>query len=70
MLGPHMRPTFSRTHSPREHASLLTETILLGNVAIHARVPLVWDGPKFHFTTGAREATRLVRWEHRKGWTA
>lgn len=53
-----------------DYASLLTETILLGNVAIHARVPLVWDGPKFRFTTGAKEATQLLRREYRKGWSA
>jgi predicted dehydrogenase len=53
-----------------DYASLLTETILLGNVAIRARVPLVWDGPKFRFTTGAKEATQYLRREYRKGWGA
>ncbi len=52
-----------------DYASLLTETILLGNVAIHARVPLVWDGPKFKFTTGAAEGRPLLRREYRKGWS-
>ncbi len=53
-----------------DYASLLTETILLGNVAIRARVPLVWDGPKFRFTTGAKEATKFLRRKYRHGWTA
>ncbi len=53
-----------------DYSSLLTETILLGNVAIRARVPLVWDGPHFRFTTGAKEATRFLRRQYRKGWTA
>ena len=51
-----------------DYSSLLTETILLGNVAIRAGVPLVWDGPKFRFTTGAREATPLLRRDYRRGW--
>ena len=53
-----------------DYASLLTETILLGNVAIRARVPLVWDGPRFRFTTGAKEATPFLRRQYRKGWKA
>ncbi len=53
-----------------DYASLLTETILLGNVAIKAGVPLEWDGPKFRFTSGGREAQHLLKREYRKGWRA
>ena len=53
-----------------EYSSLLTETVLLGNVAIRAGVPLVWDGPKFRFTSGGREATKFLRRDYRRGWHA
>jgi predicted dehydrogenase len=59
-----------RPFSNFEYSSLLTETILLGNVAISAGVPLVWDGPHFRFTTGEREAKHLLRRNYRKGWHA
>ena len=51
-----------------DYSSLLTETILLGNVAIRAGVPLVWDGPHFRFTSGAREAEKFLRRDYRLGW--
>lgn len=53
-----------------EYASALTETVLLGNVAVRAEVPLVWDGPRFRFTSGGREARHLLKREYRKGWRA
>lgn len=59
-----------RPFSNFDYASLLTETILLGNVAIRAGVPLVWNGPRFRFTSGAREAKKFLRREYRKGWKA
>lgn len=53
-----------------DYASMLTETFLLGNVAIRAGVPLGWDGPNFKLTSGAKEAKHLLRREYRKGWSA
>lgn len=50
-----------------DYAGLLTETILLGNVAIRAGTELTWDGPKFRFTQG-RAAAKYLRREYRKGW--
>lgn len=61
---------FGKPFSNFDYASLLTEFILLGNVAVQAGVPLTWDGPKFRFTDGAREGTRFLKREYRKGWRA
>lgn len=52
-----------------DYASLLTETLLLGNIAVKAQMPLVWDGPGFRFTSG-RAANKFLRREYRKGWKA
>ncbi len=49
-------------------AAMLTETILLGNIAMHFRgQKLAWDGPGLKFTNVA-DANRYVRIPHRKGW--
>ncbi len=53
-----------------DYASMLTETFLLGNVAIRAGVPLGWDGPRFRLTKGRKEAKQYLRREYRKGWSA
>lgn len=58
-----------RAFSNFDYAGLLTETILLGNVAIRAGTELTWDGPKFRFKSG-RAANKLLRREYRKGWHA
>jgi predicted dehydrogenase len=50
------------------YSGLLTETILLGNVAIRAGKKLEWDGPNFKFTNYP-EANQLLHYEYRKGWT-
>lgn len=50
-----------------DYAGLLTETILLGNVAIRARAPLEWDGPGMRITNHP-EMNRLLRREYRAGW--
>jgi len=50
-----------------DYAGLLTETILLGNVAIRAGTELIWDGPRFRFTQ-CRSAAKYLRREYRKGW--
>ncbi|HAB17857.1 MAG TPA: Gfo/Idh/MocA family oxidoreductase [Verrucomicrobiota bacterium] len=52
-----------------DYASMLTETILLGNVAIRAGTELKWDGPDFRFTSG-RAAKKFLKRDYRKGWRA
>lgn len=51
-----------------DYSGLLTEAVLLGNVAILAGKKLDWDGPNFRITN-AREAQPLLHREYRKGWT-
>lgn len=48
-------------------AGLLTEFILLGNVAIRTGKKLEWDGPNCK-VTNVPEADKYVRKEYRKGW--
>jgi predicted dehydrogenase len=52
-----------------EYAAMLTETILLGNVAIRSGkgVKLEWDGPNMK-VTNRPEAEKLIKVEYRKGW--
>jgi len=50
-----------------DHAGILTETCLLGNVALRAGVKLTWDGPNMRFT-GNEDANRFLRRDYRKGW--
>jgi predicted dehydrogenase len=50
-----------------DYAALLTETILLGNVAMRAGKKLEWDGPNLKFTN-APDANKLLRTEYRSGW--
>jgi hypothetical protein len=52
-----------------DYAAMLTETILLGNVAIRSGkdVKLDWDGPNMK-VTNRPEAERFVRTEYRQGW--
>ena len=54
-------------YSNFDFAAMLTETILLGNVAMRAGKKLEWDGPNLKFTT-APEADKLLRMEYRGGW--
>jgi predicted dehydrogenase len=51
-----------------DYAAMLTETILLGNVAIRTGKKLEWDGPNLK-ATNCPEADQYVRREYRKGWT-
>jgi predicted dehydrogenase len=55
-------------YSNFDFAGLLTETILLGNVAMRAGKKLEWDGENLKFTN-APEANKLLHFEYRKGWT-
>ncbi len=49
-------------------AGQLTETMLLGNIAVRfAGTELAWDAAGLRFP-GSKEASRLVRTEYRKGW--
>ena len=50
-----------------DYAAMLTETILLGNVAIRAGKKLEWDGPNLR-VTNVPEANELIRCHHRPGW--
>jgi predicted dehydrogenase len=52
-----------------DYAGMLTETVLLGNVAIRAKgQKLDWDGPNLKITNVA-EANHYLRREYRKGWS-
>jgi predicted dehydrogenase len=50
-----------------DYSGMLTETILLGNVAIRAGKKLEFDGAKLAFTN-APECNALLKREYRKGW--
>ncbi|MBI3864564.1 MAG: Gfo/Idh/MocA family oxidoreductase [Planctomycetia bacterium] len=50
-----------------EHAGLLTEAVLLGNVAILAGKKIEWDGPNLK-VANVPEANQYLRREYRKGW--
>jgi hypothetical protein len=49
-----------------DYAGLLTEVILLGNVAVRARKKLTYDGAAM--TLGDSEMDKLLRREYRTGW--
>jgi predicted dehydrogenase len=51
-----------------EHAGLLTESVLLGNVAILAGKKIEWDGPNLK-VKNVPEANKYLHREYRKGWT-
>jgi predicted dehydrogenase len=55
-------------YSNFDFAGLLTETILLGNVAMRAGKKLEWDGENMKFTN-APDAEKFLHFEYRKGWT-
>ncbi|HLJ94228.1 MAG TPA: Gfo/Idh/MocA family oxidoreductase [Gemmataceae bacterium] len=50
------------------YAALLTETILLGNVAMRVGKKLEWDGPSMR-VKNAPEAEKYIKPEFRQGWT-
>jgi predicted dehydrogenase len=58
----------SVAYSNFDIAGLLTETILLGNVAMRAGKKLEWDGESMKFTNSP-EAEKFLHFEYRKGWT-
>jgi predicted dehydrogenase len=51
-----------------DHAGLLTEACLLGNVALRSGKKLAWDGPKSRVTND-EAANRMLHREYRAGWT-
>ncbi len=51
-----------------EHSGLLTEAVLLGNVAIRAGKKIEWDGPNLK-VVNVPEANAFLQREYRKGWT-
>lgn len=51
-----------------EHAGLLTEAVLLGNVALRAGKKIEWDGPNMK-VVNVPEANAFLQREYRKGWT-
>jgi hypothetical protein len=51
-----------------DHASKLTETILLGNVAIREeKKKLEWDGPNMKFTND-EGANKWLSYKYREGY--
>jgi predicted dehydrogenase len=50
-----------------DYAGMLTETVLLGNVAIRAGKKLEWDGPNLR-CPNCKEADEFIRGTYRKGW--
>ena len=50
------------------HGGLLTETPLLGNIAMNVGGKLQWDGPKMRFTN-SELANRYLHRAYRGGWT-
>ena len=48
--------------------ALLTETILLGNIALRTGKKLDWDGPNMK-ARNCPEAEQFIRREYRKGYT-
>ena len=51
-----------------DYAGMLTEFILLGNIAIKTGKKLKWDGPNLKITN-APEAEKVLTKEYRDGWT-
>jgi predicted dehydrogenase len=50
------------------YAGPLTETVVLGCVAIRAQKKIVWDGPKMKITND-KDANKFLKREYRKGWS-
>ena len=58
-----------KAYSNFDYAAMLTETILLGNVAMRAGGKLLqWNGPELKITNDAG-ANKFLHYEYRKGWT-
>ncbi len=51
-----------------DHAGLLSEVCVLGNVALRAGKKIAWDGPNFKVTNDSA-ANRFLHREYRAGWS-
>ena len=51
-----------------DYAGLLTETVLLGNLAIRMGQKLYWDGPNTKITN-VPEANKYIHRQYREGWS-
>lgn len=51
-----------------EYSGLVTQALLLGNVALRLRRKLHWDGPNFKITN-VPEANKYLHCPYRQGWT-
>ena len=51
-----------------DHAGLLSEACVLGNVALRAGKKILWDGPNFKVTNDST-ANRFLHREYRAGWS-
>jgi predicted dehydrogenase len=56
-----------KTQSPFEYAAVLTESLLLGNVALRTGQPVEWDAGQMRVTNNSA-AEPFVKPELRKGW--
>jgi predicted dehydrogenase len=50
-----------------DHAGMLSEVCMLGNVAVRAQKKLLWDGPNLKVTNDVA-ANAFLRREYRRGW--
>ena len=57
------RPAMSNCN----YAGLLTETLLLGNIAMRSNKKLLWDGPNLRFTN-SDAANQFIHKTYRDGW--
>jgi hypothetical protein len=51
-----------------DHAGLVTEVILLGNIAVRRQKKLQWDAPNLRFKND-RGANDLLHRKYREGWS-
>jgi predicted dehydrogenase len=58
----------AKTQSPFEYAAVLTESLLLGNVALRTGQPVEWDAAQMRAVNNPA-AEVCIRPEFRKGWT-
>jgi predicted dehydrogenase len=52
-----------------DYAGMLTEFLLLGNIAIKTGKKLEWDGPGMKFKGNNEDADKLIHREYREGYT-
>jgi hypothetical protein len=50
-----------------DHSALLSEVMMLGNVAVRAQGKILWDGPNLKVTNN-KAANHFVHREYRQGW--